>query len=58
LGKNNYAVLEKKEIEAARPESKNTIALDRFVNFFEIDPHHFEKTYLLLPDRSEDAYLL
>jgi DNA end-binding protein Ku len=58
LGKDRYAVLEKKEIEAARPESKNTIALDRFVNFFEIDPHYFGKTYLLLPDRSEEAYSL
>ncbi len=58
LGKDRYAVLEKKEIEAARPESKNTIALDRFVNFFEIDPHYFEKTYLLLPDKSEEAYSL
>jgi DNA end-binding protein Ku len=58
LGKDQYAVLEKKEIEAARPESKNTIALDRFVNFFEIDPHYFEKTYLLLPDKSEEAYSL
>jgi len=29
LGKDRYAVLEKKEIEAARPESKNTIVLDR-----------------------------
>jgi DNA end-binding protein Ku len=58
LGDNKYAVLEKKEIENARPESKNTIALDRFVNFFEADPHYFEKTYLLLPDRSEEAYSL
>ena len=58
LGKDRYAVLEKMEIEAARPESKNTIALDRFVNFFEIDPHYFEKTYLLLPDKSEEAYSL
>ena len=58
LGNNRYAVLEKKEIEAARPESKNTIALDLFVNFFEIDPHYFEKTYLLLPDKSEEAYSL
>jgi len=58
LGKDRYAVLEKKEIEAAGPESKNTIALDRFVNFFEIDPHYFEKTYLLLPDKSEEAYSL
>ena len=58
LGKDRYAVLEKKEIEAARPESKNTIVLDRFVNFFEIDPHYFEKTYLLFPDKSEEAYSL
>ncbi|OPY53368.1 MAG: Ku70/Ku80 beta-barrel domain protein [Methanosaeta sp. PtaU1.Bin112] len=58
LGNNRYAVLEKKEIEEARPESKSSISLDRFVNFFEIDPHYFEKTYLLLPDRSEEAYSL
>ena len=58
LGNNRYVVLEKKEIEEARPESKSSIALDRFVNFFEIDPHYFEKTYLLLPDRSEEAYSL
>ncbi|MBN1236357.1 MAG: Ku protein [Methanotrichaceae archaeon] len=58
LGKSKYVVLEKKEIDAARPESKNTIALDRFVNFFEIDPHYFENTYLLLPDRSDEAYSL
>jgi DNA end-binding protein Ku len=58
LGNNRYAVMEKKEIEEARPESKSSIALDRFVNFFEIDPHYFEKTYLLLPDRSEEAYSL
>ena len=58
LGKDNYVVLEKKEIESAKPQSKNTIALDRFVNFFEVDPHYFENTYLLLPDRSEEAYSL
>jgi len=58
LGKGKYVILEKKEIDSMKPESKNTIALDRFVNFFEIDPHYFEKTYLLLPDRSEDAYSL
>ena len=28
------------------------------MNFFEIDPHYFEKTYLLLPDKSEEAYSL
>jgi len=58
LEKNRYVVLEKKEIDSARPESGNTILLDRFVNFFEVDPHHFDHTYLLRPDRSEDAYSL
>ncbi|MBP7071770.1 MAG: Ku protein [Methanothrix sp.] len=58
LDKSKYVLLEKKEIESARPDSKNTILLDRFVNFFEIDPHYFDTTYLLLPDRSEEAYSL
>jgi DNA end-binding protein Ku len=58
LDKSRYVLLEKKEIDSARPDSKNTILLDRFVNFFEIDPHYFDTTYLLLPDRSEEAYSL
>lgn len=58
LDKSKYVLLEKKEIDSARPDSKNTILLDRFVNFFEIDPHYFDTTYLLLPDRSEEAYSL
>ena len=58
LGNEKYVILEKKEIDKAKPESRSTIALDRFVSFFEVDPHYFEKTYLLLPDRSEEAYSL
>jgi DNA end-binding protein Ku len=58
LERNKYAILEKKEIDEAKPESSNTIDMDRFVNFFSVDPHYFEKTYVLLPDRSEDAYAL
>ena len=58
LGRDKYVILGKEEIDKAKPESRRTIALDRFVNFFEADPHYFEKTYLLLPDRSEEAYSL
>lgn len=58
LDKKNYVILEKNEIDAAKPESRGTIELDKFVNFFQIDPHYFDKTYLLLPDRSEEAYAL
>lgn len=58
LDRKNYVILEKKEINAAKPESKDTIDLDRFVSFFQIDPHYFEKTYLLMPNRSDEAYAL
>ena len=58
LQKNKYVILEKKEIDKAKPDSKKVIRLDRFVNFFEIDPHYFDKTYVLLPDNSEEAYSL
>lgn len=58
LDKKNYVILEKEEINAAKPESRDTIDLDKFVNFFQIDPHYFDKTYLLMPDRSEEAYAL
>ena len=57
LGRDKYVILGKEEIDKAKPESRRTIALDRFVNFFEVDPHYFEKTYLLCPT-SEEAYSL
>ena len=28
------------------------------MNFFQVDPHYFDRTYLLLPDKSEEAYSL
>ncbi len=34
------------------------IRLDKFVNYFQIDPHYFDTTYLLLPNQSEEAYIL
>jgi len=58
LGRNRYVVLEKKEIDEAKPASKSVIELDRFINFFEVDPHYFDNSYVLLPDRSEEAYAL
>lgn len=58
LGKDRYVVLERGEVDGARPASKDVISIDRFVSFFQADPHYFERTYLLLPDRSEEAYSL
>ncbi len=53
-----YVLLKKEEIEEAKPESSSVIRLDSFIDFLEIDPHYFEKTYLLIPDRSEEPYAL
>ncbi|MCJ7444727.1 MAG: Ku protein [Methanotrichaceae archaeon] len=58
LEKGKYLALDKKEIEALKPESSAVIELDRFVEFFQADPHYFDKSYLLIPDGSENAYAL
>jgi DNA end-binding protein Ku len=58
MTKGKYTILDKKEIEALKPESSDMIELDRFVDFFQADPHYFDKTYLLIPDGSENAYAL
>ena len=34
------------------------IDLDAFVNFFEVDPHYVDKTYLLIHNGSEASYAL
>jgi DNA end-binding protein Ku len=34
------------------------IELDKFVNFFEADPHYFERSWLLIPDNSDKPYAL
>jgi DNA end-binding protein Ku len=54
----DYLVFDKKEIDAAKPESSKVIDLDKFVNFFSVDPHYFERTWLLIPNNSEKPYAL
>ena len=34
------------------------IDLDKFINFFSVDPHYFERTWLLIPSNSEKPYAL
>jgi DNA end-binding protein Ku len=56
--KNEFIVIENEELRAARPESDQRIRLDKFVNYLSIDPVYFERSYILVPDKSEDAYSL
>jgi DNA end-binding protein Ku len=54
----DYLVLDKEEIDSAKPISNKLIELDKFVNFFGVDPHYFERTWLLIPNNSEKPYVL
>ena len=54
----DYLVFNKKEINSAKPISTKLIELDKFVNFFEVDPFYFERTWLLIPNNSDRPYAL
>ncbi len=58
IRKNEFIVFTKEELDAIRPESDQRIRLDKFVSLLSIDPIYFEKSYILIPDRSIDAYSL
>jgi len=58
VAKNQFVIFEKEELKAARPESDQKIRIDKFVDFLSVDPIYLDKSYVLTPDKSEDAYSL
>jgi DNA end-binding protein Ku len=46
-----FALLEREDIERARPSRSSTIELEDFVELEAIDPVYFEKTYYVAPRR-------
>jgi len=38
--------------------SDELIELDKFIEFFQVDPHYFKMTFLLRPNNSEKPYAL
>lgn len=56
--KGEFLVFEVDELRAIVPESDRKIRIDRFVYYLSLDPVYFESSYLLVPDRSEEAYSL
>jgi DNA end-binding protein Ku len=58
VSKKHFIVFQREEIEAARPQSSDRIRIDKFVDYFSIDPIYFERSYVLTPDKSEEAYSL
>lgn len=58
VAKNEYIIFDKKELDAAKPESDKRIRISKFVDYFSVDPVYFDRTYALLPDKSKNAYSL
>jgi DNA end-binding protein Ku len=58
FSKGQYVVFGKEELEAVKPESDRRIRIDKFVDFFSVDPVYFFSSYVLMPDKSKDAYNL
>jgi len=54
--KNEFVVFTNEELKAARPESDQRIRIDKFIDYFSIDPVYFDRSYILVPDKSSDAY--
>jgi DNA end-binding protein Ku len=58
VAKNEFVIFDKEELKAIRPESDQRIRIDKFVDFLSVDPIYLDKSYVLTPDKSEDAYSL
>jgi DNA end-binding protein Ku len=56
VSRNHFIVFEKKELKAAEPPSSQKIRIDKFVDYLSIDPIYFERSYVLTPDKNDDAY--
>ena len=56
--KGHYVLLDEREIESVKLESKKTLELTQFVEAHEIDPIYFEKPYFVVPqdDLAEEAF--
>ena len=58
VAKNEYVIFGKEELEAVKPESDSRIRINKFIDYFSIDPIYYHVSYVLLPDKSNDAYSL
>jgi DNA end-binding protein Ku len=49
--KNEFVVVEDRELESLAPEKSQEIGLKRFVGLDEIDPMYFQRAYFMTPDK-------
>ncbi len=58
VAKKEFIVFDKNELDAMKPESDRRIRIDKFIDYLSIDPIYFNTSYILMPDKSDDAYSL
>jgi len=59
VGKDEYVLLDEKEINRIKPEKGRSIAIEQFVDLNEIDPIYFDRVYFVTPaDGSARPYKL
>jgi DNA end-binding protein Ku len=59
VGKDEYALIDEKELDRIKPEKGRTISIEQFVNLTEIDPIYFDRVYFVTPaDGSGKSYKL
>lgn len=57
--KENYIIVDEKELEKRAAESSQTVTLENFIDQASLDPAYFEKPYYLMPSKQgEKGYLL
>jgi DNA end-binding protein Ku len=59
VGKDEYVLVDEKELEHIKPEKGRSIAIEQFVELAEIDPIYFDRVYFVTPaDGSVRPYKL
>ncbi len=58
ISKGKYIVFDSKELDAVRSESDSRIRINKFVDYLSTDPVYFERSFILVPDKSNDPYNL
>ena len=58
VSKGEFVIFDKSELAAIRVESDRRIRIIKFVDYLSVDPVYFERSYILMPDKSGEAYRL
>jgi DNA end-binding protein Ku len=58
VAKGEFVVLTREDLAAARPESDQRIRVEKFVDYLSVEPVYFDRSYVLVPNKSGESYRL